>query len=160
MTQNTTKVDGELHYQAPKMTKSEDVLFNIFFCFTNENEMKTNVIFFNKNIMKKNNAMGYNNMRIIMRFFFFRYYCFKYMTCPYSYFVSLASCQGFSKDIKMPKSKYVGYIKDYEGATLMGCELNPCIPYTEFSVIIKKQKEVCVCVSMRSEVCQRGYTVW
>lgn len=51
--------------------------------------------------------------------------------------------QGFSKDIKVPKSKYVGYIKDYEGATLMGCELNPSIPYTEFSVIIKKQKEVC-----------------
>jgi len=24
----------------------------------------------------------------------------------------------------------------------MGCELNPRIPYTEFSVIIKKQKEV------------------
>lgn len=65
--------------------------------------------------------------------------------------------QGFSKDIKVPKAKYVGYIKDYEGATLMGCELNPSIPYTEFSVIIKKQKEVwdfwlkllfnrCVCV--------------
>lgn len=52
--------------------------------------------------------------------------------------------QGFSKDIKVPKAKYVGYIKDYEGATLMGCELNPSIPYTEFSVIIKKQKEVCV----------------
>lgn len=50
--------------------------------------------------------------------------------------------QGFSKEIKIPKTKYVGYIKDYEGATLMGCELNPQIPYTEFSVIIKKQKEV------------------
>lgn len=44
----------------------------------------------------------------------------------------------------MPKAQYVGYIKDYEGATLMGCELNPSIPYTEFSVIIKKQKEVCL----------------
>uniref|UniRef100_A0A2K5F0S3 Histone acetyltransferase n=1 Tax=Aotus nancymaae TaxID=37293 RepID=A0A2K5F0S3_AOTNA len=31
---------------------------------------------------------------------------------------------------------------DHEGATLMGCELNPRIPYTEFSVIIKKQKEI------------------
>lgn len=32
----------------------------------------------------------------------------------------------------------------------MGCELNPRIPYTEFSVIIKKQKEVisdCICGS-------------
>uniref|UniRef100_UPI00358E3E51 histone acetyltransferase KAT2B-like n=1 Tax=Myxine glutinosa TaxID=7769 RepID=UPI00358E3E51 len=50
--------------------------------------------------------------------------------------------QGFSKDIKLPKNKYIGYIKDYEEATLMGCELNPRIPYTEFSVIIKKQKEI------------------
>lgn len=57
---------------------------------------------------------------------------------------NLLPLQGFSKDIKVPKAKYVGYIKDYEGATLMGCELNPSIPYTEFSVIIKKQKEVCV----------------
>lgn len=58
--------------------------------------------------------------------------------------MKLLVLQGFSKEIKIPKSKYVGYIKDYEGATLMGCELNPRIPYTEFSVIIKKQKEVSV----------------
>lgn len=56
--------------------------------------------------------------------------------------MNLFALQGFSKEIKIPKTKYVGYIKDYEGATLMGCELNPRIPYTEFSVIIKKQKEV------------------
>ncbi|NWX23687.1 KAT2A acetyltransferase, partial [Aegotheles bennettii] len=49
---------------------------------------------------------------------------------------------GFSKDIKVPKSRYLGYIKDYEGATLMECELNPRIPYTELSHIIKKQKEI------------------
>ena len=42
----------------------------------------------------------------------------------------------------MNKLAYVGYIKDYEGATLMGCELNPRIVYTDFSTIIKKQKEV------------------
>lgn len=27
--------------------------------------------------------------------------------------------KGFSKDIKIPKTSYIGYIKDYEGATLM-----------------------------------------
>lgn len=58
--------------------------------------------------------------------------------------------QGFSKDIKVPKAKYVGYIKDYEGATLMGCELNPSIPYTEFSVIIKKQKEARSCFGIKT----------
>lgn len=50
--------------------------------------------------------------------------------------------QGFSKEIKLPKSAYLGYIKDYEGATLMGCELNPKICYTEFSKIIRKQKDI------------------
>ena len=50
--------------------------------------------------------------------------------------------QGFSKEITLPKERYAGYTKDYEGATLMGCELNKRIVYTEFSEIIKKQKEV------------------
>ena len=39
----------------------------------------------------------------------------------------------------MPKPIYQGYIKDYEGATLMGCELNPKIVYTEFSAVVRKQ---------------------
>ncbi|EEC10356.1 conserved hypothetical protein [Ixodes scapularis] len=51
--------------------------------------------------------------------------------------------QGFSKDIKLPKSVYTGYIKDYEGATLMGCELDERISYTAFTHVIRKQKEVC-----------------
>uniref|UniRef100_T1JCV1 histone acetyltransferase n=1 Tax=Strigamia maritima TaxID=126957 RepID=T1JCV1_STRMM len=50
--------------------------------------------------------------------------------------------QGFSKEIKLTKSSYIGYIKDYEGATLMGCELNSRIIYTEFSSVIRKQKEI------------------
>ncbi|XP_065334076.1 histone acetyltransferase KAT2A isoform X2 [Cloeon dipterum] len=50
--------------------------------------------------------------------------------------------QGFSKEIKMPKPQYNGYIKDYEGATLMHCHLNPRIVYTEFTSVIRKQKEI------------------
>lgn len=50
--------------------------------------------------------------------------------------------QGFSSAINLPLSAYHGYIKEYEGATLMESELNPRIPYTQFSTIIKKQKEV------------------
>ncbi|XP_008329849.1 histone acetyltransferase KAT2B [Cynoglossus semilaevis] len=65
-----------------------------------------------------------------------------FLTYADEYAIGYFKKQGFSKDIKVSKAKYVGYIKDYEGATLMGCELNPSIPYTEFSVIIKKQKEI------------------
>ncbi|KAH0550003.1 histone acetyltransferase KAT2A [Cotesia glomerata] len=50
--------------------------------------------------------------------------------------------QGFSKDIKLPRTMYQGYIKDYEGATLMHCELNAKIVYTEFTAVIRKQKEI------------------
>ncbi|CAK1542566.1 unnamed protein product [Leptosia nina] len=50
--------------------------------------------------------------------------------------------QGFSKDIKLPRAMYQGYIKDYEGATLMHCELHPRIVYTQFTSVIRKQKEI------------------
>jgi histone acetyltransferase len=50
--------------------------------------------------------------------------------------------QGFSTLINLPKAAYQGYIKEYEGATLMGCELNPKIQYIEFSSVLQKQKEV------------------
>ncbi|RZB39129.1 histone acetyltransferase KAT2A [Asbolus verrucosus] len=49
--------------------------------------------------------------------------------------------QGFSKDIKLNRSIYQGYIKDYEGATLMHCELNPKIIYTEFTSVVRRQKK-------------------
>lgn len=59
----------------------------------------------------------------------------------------------------MPKSRYLGYIKDYEGATLMECELNPRIPYTELSHIIKKQKEVHMCLHRDFVGMHRGVNV-
>ncbi|XP_051926558.1 histone acetyltransferase KAT2B isoform X2 [Hippocampus zosterae] len=71
-----------------------------------------------------------------------KHHVLNFLTYADEYAIGYFKKQGFSKDIKVPKAKYVGYIKDYEGATLMGCELNPSIPYTEFSVIIKKQKEI------------------
>nr|VZI40596.1 unnamed protein product [Spirometra erinaceieuropaei] len=50
--------------------------------------------------------------------------------------------QGFSREIRLPRQAYHGYIKEYEGATLMGCELYPNIVYTEFSEILNKQREI------------------
>uniref|UniRef100_A0A1L8DX13 histone acetyltransferase n=2 Tax=Nyssomyia neivai TaxID=330878 RepID=A0A1L8DX13_9DIPT len=50
--------------------------------------------------------------------------------------------QGFSKDIKVARPIYAGYIKEYEGATLMHCELHPSIVYTQFSSVIRKQKDI------------------
>ncbi|XP_071803239.1 histone acetyltransferase KAT2A-like [Asterias amurensis] len=65
-----------------------------------------------------------------------------FLTFADEYAIGYFKKQGFSKEIKLSKSAYVGYIKDYEGATLMGCQLNPRIPHTEFSQIIRRQKEI------------------
>lgn len=50
--------------------------------------------------------------------------------------------QGFSKDIKVARPVYAGYIKEYEGATLMHCQLMSTIVYTQFTSVIRKQKEI------------------
>jgi len=50
--------------------------------------------------------------------------------------------QGYSANIKLTRPVYQGYIKDYEGATLMGCELNSKIVYVEFTAVVRKQKEI------------------
>lgn len=50
--------------------------------------------------------------------------------------------QGFTKDISLPRSVYNGFIKEYEGATLMHCELHSGIVYTQFNSIVRKQGEI------------------
>jgi len=67
---------------------------------------------------------------------------FHFLTFADEFAIGYFKKQGFSKDIKLSKSVYQGYIKDYEGATLMGCELNPKIVYTEFSAVVRRQKDI------------------
>ncbi|CAJ0588309.1 unnamed protein product [Cylicocyclus nassatus] len=52
------------------------------------------------------------------------------------------SKQGFSANVEMPKKLYQGYIKEYEGATLMGCQLHPQMRYTEFSSYMKSVRDI------------------
>uniref|UniRef100_A0A1A9UTQ4 histone acetyltransferase n=1 Tax=Glossina austeni TaxID=7395 RepID=A0A1A9UTQ4_GLOAU len=50
--------------------------------------------------------------------------------------------QGFSKDIKLARPVYAGFIKEYDGATLMHCELHPSIVNTQFISVIRRQSEI------------------
>ena len=75
-----------------------------------------------------------------------------FLTYADEYAIGYFKKQGFSKDIKLAKPAYLGYIKEYEGATLMGCELNPRIQYTEFTQIIRKQKDVSLVFILTSSV--------
>lgn len=48
--------------------------------------------------------------------------------------------QGFSKHISMPRERWFGYIKDYDGGTLMECYVHPSFPYTSVPVVLEKQR--------------------
>ncbi|TNN12243.1 Histone acetyltransferase KAT2B [Schistosoma japonicum] len=67
---------------------------------------------------------------------------FHFLTYADSFATGYFRKQGFSREIRLARQAYLGYIKEYEGATLMGCELYPNIIYTRFSELIAKQKEV------------------
>lgn len=49
--------------------------------------------------------------------------------------------QGFTKEITLPKADWMGYIKDYEGGTLMLCSMVPRVRYLEVGRMLLKQKE-------------------
>ncbi|XP_014226861.1 histone acetyltransferase KAT2B [Trichogramma pretiosum] len=71
-----------------------------------------------------------------------RHGIYHFLTFADEFAIGYFKKQGFSKEIKLPKATYQGYIKDYEGAMLMHCELNSKIVYTEFTTVVRKQKEI------------------
>src|SRR5260221_7197969 len=49
--------------------------------------------------------------------------------------------QGFSKEITLDRSVWAGYIKDYEGGTIMQCTMLRKVNYLERVSIISQQRE-------------------
>ncbi|KAK2755097.1 histone acetyltransferase [Arachnomyces sp. PD_36] len=64
-----------------------------------------------------------------------------FLTYADNYATGYFQKQGFTKDITLEKSVWVGYIKDYEGGTLMQCSMLPRIRYLEVGRMLLKQKE-------------------
>ncbi|KAJ5096645.1 histone acetyltransferase [Penicillium angulare] len=63
-----------------------------------------------------------------------------FLTYAANYATGYFQKQGFTKDITLDKSIWMGYIKDYEGGTLMQCSMLPKIRYLEVSRLLLKQK--------------------
>ncbi|KAH8901267.1 Bromodomain-containing protein [Thozetella sp. PMI_491] len=64
-----------------------------------------------------------------------------FLTYADNYAIGFFKKQGFTKDITLDKSVWMGYIKDYEGGTIMQCSLLPRIRYLEMGRMLLKQKE-------------------
>ncbi|KAK3674227.1 histone acetyltransferase [Recurvomyces mirabilis] len=63
-----------------------------------------------------------------------------FLTYADNYAIGYFKKQGFTKEITLDKPKWMGYIKDYEGGTIMQCSMLPKIRYLESGRMLLKQK--------------------
>ncbi|KAL3263012.1 hypothetical protein ABHI18_002221 [Aspergillus niger] len=71
-----------------------------------------------------------------------------FLTYADNYATGYFQKQGFTKEITLDKSIWMGYIKDYEGGTLMQFSMLPRIRYLEVGRMLLKQK-ACVLAKLR-----------
>jgi histone acetyltransferase len=64
-----------------------------------------------------------------------------FLTYADNYAIGYFQKQGFSKHIAMPKERWVGFIKDYDGGTLMECYIHPGMNYLDANNTINKQRK-------------------
>lgn len=64
-----------------------------------------------------------------------------FLTYADNYAIGYFKKQGFTKEISLERSIWVGYIKDYEGGTLMQCSMVPRVKYLEVQDMLAAQKE-------------------
>jgi histone acetyltransferase len=64
-----------------------------------------------------------------------------FITYADNYAIGYFKKQGFTKNISMPKGRYQGLIKDYDGGTPMECYIHPSIDYTKIPEMIQAQRD-------------------
>jgi len=63
-----------------------------------------------------------------------------FITYADNYAIGYFKKQGFTKSVSMPKGRYFGLIKDYDGGTLMECYIHPSIDFTRIPQMIEAQR--------------------
>lgn len=65
-----------------------------------------------------------------------------FLTYADNYAVGYFKKQGFKKEISLARAQWVGYIKDYEGGTIMQGTMMPQVRYGEVHQMLADQKAV------------------
>jgi histone acetyltransferase len=64
-----------------------------------------------------------------------------FLTYADNYAVGYFKKQGFTRDITLDRTVWAGYIKDYEGGTIMQCTMLPKVDYLNTQELIARQRE-------------------
>mmetsp|Transcript_14707 Transcript_14707/g.16833 ORF Transcript_14707/g.16833 Transcript_14707/m.16833 type:complete len:459 (+) Transcript_14707:49-1425(+) len=76
-----------------------------------------------------------------------------FITYADNYAIGYFKKQGFTKTISMPKGRYNGLIKDYDGGTPMECYIHPSVDFTRIPEMLEAQRKFildCVRIKARS----------
>ncbi|KDO35614.1 hypothetical protein SPRG_00458 [Saprolegnia parasitica CBS 223.65] len=65
-----------------------------------------------------------------------------FLTYADNYAIGYFKKQGFSKIVSMPKANWFGYIKDYDGGTLMECCIHEHINYLDITSMVHTQRKM------------------
>jgi histone acetyltransferase len=86
-----------------------------------------------------------------------------FLTYADNYATGYFQKQGFTKEITLDKSIWIGYIKDYEGGTLVQCSMLPRVRYLEAGRMLLKQKETIqakICLLSKSHIIHQPPQQW
>lgn len=86
-----------------------------------------------------------------------------FLTYADNYAVGYFRKQGFSKEITLPRSVWAGYIKDYEGGTIMQCTMLRKVDYINARDIIAEQRDAIlekIREKSRSHIVYPGLELW
>ncbi|WWD03055.1 hypothetical protein V865_001099 [Kwoniella europaea PYCC6329] len=86
-----------------------------------------------------------------------------FLTYADNYAVGYFKKQGFTKEISYPRERWVGYIKDYEGGTIMQCTMLPKVKYMEVHQMLADQKAAILAkirTISRSHIVHPGLTIF
>ncbi|KAM0789563.1 histone acetyltransferase [Microbotryomycetes sp. NB124-2] len=68
--------------------------------------------------------------------------CMHFLTYADNYAIGYFKKQGFTKEIALDRKVWAGYIKDYEGGTIMHCSMLPRVKYLDVANILAEQREI------------------
>lgn len=64
-----------------------------------------------------------------------------FLTYADNYAIGYFRKQGFTQEISMPKERWKGWIKDYDGGTLMECRISQNVNYLDIKGMVRRQRE-------------------
>ncbi|KAI1320441.1 histone acetyltransferase [Mortierella claussenii] len=67
-----------------------------------------------------------------------------FLTYADNYAIGYFKKQGFTKEITLDRSIWMGYIKDYEGGTIMQCTMVPRVKYLEGNTLLQTQRKAVI----------------